>query len=108
MHNTDIWLDMLIKFSKHIGNSFAKIINTKVNSKPSQTAEMELFPQVVTSIRDELRILSRSKMKLFAKIVENENFKTHRFMFHVVTSRVLFVYLTPAFSRGVFKTLSNI
>ena len=25
---------MLIKFSKQIGNSYAKIINTKVNSKP--------------------------------------------------------------------------
>ena len=46
LHNTDIRLDMLIKFSKHIGNSFAKIINTKVNSKPCQIAEMELFPQV--------------------------------------------------------------
>ena len=76
MHNTDVWLDMLIKFSKQIGNSFATIINTKVNSKPSQTAEMELFPQVVTSFRDELRMLSTSKMKLFAKIVENEKLFT--------------------------------
>ena len=49
-----------------------KIINTKVNSKPSQTSEMGLFPQVVTSFRGKLRILSTSKMELFAKIVKNE------------------------------------
>ena len=48
---------MLIKFSKQIGNSFAKIINTKVNSKSCQTAEMGLFPQVVIGFRGELRIL---------------------------------------------------
>ena len=30
-----IWLDVLIKFNKQIGNSFAKIINTEMNSKPS-------------------------------------------------------------------------
>ena len=30
----DIWWNMLIKFGKQIGNSLAKIINTKVNSKP--------------------------------------------------------------------------
>ena len=53
---------MLIKFRKQIGNSFTKIINTKVNSKPSQTAEMELFTQVATNFRGELRILSTSKM----------------------------------------------
>ena len=48
----------LIKFSEQIGNNFAKIISTKVNSKPGQTAKMELFPQVVTSFKGELRILS--------------------------------------------------
>ena len=58
VHNTDIWVDMLIKFSEQIGNNFAKIINTKVNSKPSETAEMELLPHVVTSFRGEARILS--------------------------------------------------
>ena len=50
MHNTvllDIWWNMLVKFSKEIGNSLAKIIDTKVNSRPS-TSEMELFPQVIT------------------------------------------------------------
>ena len=57
MHNTDIWWNMLIKVSKQLGNTFAKIINTKVNSKPCQTAEIELFPQVVTCFRGELRIL---------------------------------------------------
>ena len=51
VHIIDIWWDMLIKFSKQIGNSFMKIINTKVNSKPCQTAEMGLFLQVVTGFR---------------------------------------------------------
>ena len=55
--NTDTWWNMLIKFSKEIENSFAKIINTKMNSKPCQTAEMELSLQVVTGFRGELRIL---------------------------------------------------
>ena len=31
---------------------------TKANSKPSQTSEMELFPQVVTGFRGEPRILT--------------------------------------------------
>ena len=50
-------VNMLIKFRKQIRNSFAKIINTKANSKPCETAEMELFLQVVTDFRGELRIL---------------------------------------------------
>ena len=33
---------------------------------------MELFPQVVTGFRGELRILPTSKMELFAKLVKNE------------------------------------
>ena len=53
--NTNIWWNMLIKFSKERGNNFAKIIKIK---KPIQIAEMELFPQVVTGFRVELRILS--------------------------------------------------
>ena len=48
-----------------------KIINTKLSSKPCQTSEMELFARVVAGFRGELRI-SPTKMKLFAKIVENE------------------------------------
>ena len=67
MHNTDIWWNMLIKFSKQIGNSFAKIINTKVNSKTCQTADMELFPQVVTSFRGELKILPYIEDGAFCK-----------------------------------------
>ena len=51
-------MDILIKCSKQIGNSFVKIINTKVSSKPCQISEMELFRQVVTGFRGELRILS--------------------------------------------------
>ena len=53
----DLWWNILIKFIKQLENSFAKIVNTKVNSKPCQTAVMELFPQVVTGSRGELRIL---------------------------------------------------
>ena len=67
----DIWWNMLIKFSKQTGNIFTKIINTKVNSKPCQTGEMELFPEVVTNFRGELRILPTSKLELFAKRVKN-------------------------------------
>ena len=38
-------------------NQIYENINTKVNSKPCQTAEMELFLQVVTVFRGELRIM---------------------------------------------------
>ena len=38
-------------------NSFVKIINIKVSSKPCQISEMKLFPQVDTGLRGELRIL---------------------------------------------------
>ena len=41
VYNTDIWWNMLMKFSKQIGNSFVKIINTKVNSRLIQTAEFK-------------------------------------------------------------------
>ena len=57
VHNTDIKWNMLIKFSKQIGNSFAKVINAKVNSKPCQAAKMDLFQQVVTGFGGKLRIL---------------------------------------------------
>ena len=50
MHNIDVWWNMLTKFSTQIGNSFVKIINTNVNSKPCQRAEMELFPQVTVEL----------------------------------------------------------
>ena len=53
----DTWWNMLIKFSKQIRNSSAKI-DTKVSSKPRQTSEMELFLQVATGFRGDLRILS--------------------------------------------------
>ena len=49
---------ILNKFNEQIGKSFPKIIKTKVNLKLRHTAEMELFPQVVTGFRGELRILS--------------------------------------------------
>ena len=71
VHNTDVQRNILIKLNKQIGNSFANISNTKVNSKLCQTAEMELFPQVVTGFRGKLSC-HISKMKLFAKIVKSE------------------------------------
>ena len=43
--------------NKQIGNSFAKRIYTKGSSKPCQTSEMKLFPQIATGCRGELRIL---------------------------------------------------
>ena len=49
-------LKMLIEIAL-IGNSFVKIISTKVNSKPCQAAEVELFPQIFTGFRGELKIL---------------------------------------------------
>ena len=54
-HNTDIWWNTLLEFSKQIGNNFPKIINAKLNSKPCQTVEMERFPLVVTGFREEQR-----------------------------------------------------
>ena len=53
----DIWWNMLIKFSKQVGNSFEKINNTKVNSNLCQPSEMELLPQVVTGFSGKLGIL---------------------------------------------------
>ena len=64
---------MLIKFNKQIGNSFAaEIINTKVSSKPCQTYEMELFPQVLLASEENSESCQTSEMKLFAEIVKNE------------------------------------
>ena len=55
----DICWNILIKFSKQLGSSFAKIINTKVRLKPCQTSEMEFFAQVVAAFRDELKNLAK-------------------------------------------------
>ena len=66
-HNTvllGIWWNMFIKFSKQIGNTFAKTINGykgEFKTWDGFESEMELFPQVATDLRGELRILS-SKM----------------------------------------------
>ena len=67
MHNTGIWWNILIKFRKQIEDSFAKIINIKVNSKPCQTAVMELFLEVVTGFNGELRTLPYIKDGAFCK-----------------------------------------
>ena len=69
-HNTGIWWNMLIKFTKQIRISFAKIINTKVNSKPCQTAEIGFSRKSLLAIRGES--YHTSKMELFAKIVKTE------------------------------------
>ena len=68
-----IWWNKLTKFSKQIGNSLTKIINSKVNSRPCQIFEMQLFPQVVTGFKGDIRIFCHtSKMELFPKIVKNK------------------------------------
>ena len=38
---------------------------TKANSKPCQTSETDLFPQVVTGFMGEIRNCQNSKIKLF-------------------------------------------
>ena len=72
VHDTDIWWNMLIKCSTQIGNSFAKIINAKLNSRPYQTVEMQLFPHIVTGFRGRLRFLPYICNGDFAKIVKNK------------------------------------
>ena len=72
MYNTDIWWNMLIKFSKQFGNCFAKIINTKVNSKPCQTAEVELFHKFLLASEANSDSCHTSKTELSAKIVKDE------------------------------------
>ena len=42
-------------------------MDTKANSKSCQTSETELFPQVVTGFRDELRILPNIKDRSLCK-----------------------------------------
>ena len=41
-------------------------------------------------------------------IIEISKRISRKFTFHAMASRVLFVHLTPVFSRGVFRTPSNI
>ena len=63
-------------------------------------------------------LLTRTNSKIFepniawsnVKLISLKYFKTHtrKFTFHVAASRVLFVHFTPAFSRSVFRTPSNI
>ena len=49
---------MLINFSTQIAKTFVKMINGyKSETKTLPKSEMELFPQVVTDFRGELRIL---------------------------------------------------
>ena len=53
VHDTvflDVWQNKFIKFSKQRGNSFARMI---------EKSEMELFPQVATGLRGELRSLPK-------------------------------------------------
>ena len=75
MHNTvlpDIWWNMLIKFSKQIGNSFAKIVNAKMSSIPCQTSEMELSRKSLLASEANSETCQTSKMESFRKIVKNE------------------------------------
>ena len=77
MDNTvllDISRNMLIKFSKHIGNNLAKIINTNVNSRPCQTSETEL--KSLLGSKENSESCQLSKMELFVKIVKKDNLFT--------------------------------
>ena len=68
----DIWWNMLIKFSKQIGTSLTKIINTRVNSRPWQTSEMKLLSRSFLGLQGNSESCKTSRIKLFAKIVKNE------------------------------------
>ena len=64
MHNTDIWWNMVIKFTKQIGITFANIINRKVNSKPCQTADIGFFRKSLLASEANLESCHRSKIQL--------------------------------------------
>ena len=61
---------MLIKFSKQIENSFVKIINTKVNSKPVTQLRWSFFCKSLLTSEANSESCHTSKIELFAKIVK--------------------------------------
>ena len=63
---------MLIKFSKQMGNSFVKIINTKVNTKSFKHLRWNFFRKSLLASEANSESCQTSKMELFAKIVKNE------------------------------------
>ena len=67
VHNTGIWWNILIKFRKQIEDSFAKIINIKVNSKPCQTLWWSFFWKSLLASMANSEPCHTSKMELFAK-----------------------------------------
>ena len=69
----DIWWNMFIKFSIQIGNSLAKIINKKVNSRPCEISEMKLSRRLLLASRANSGSCQTSDMDLLPKIVKNEN-----------------------------------
>ena len=74
MHNTGIWWNTLIKFTKQIRISFAKIIDTKVNLKPCETPDTGFSRNSLLAFRGEFYYTS--KMKFFAEIVKTKKLST--------------------------------
>ena len=75
-HNTvllDMWCNMLIKFSKLIGSSLAKIINTKVNSRPSKYLRWSFFRKSLLGSDTNSESCQTSKMEHFAKTVKSKS-----------------------------------
>ena len=63
---------MFIKFSKQIGKSLAKIINTIVNSRPAKHLRPSLLRESFLGLEGNSEFCQISKMELFAEIVKNE------------------------------------
>ena len=75
VHNTvllDIWWNMLIKFSKQIGNSFAKIIDKKVYPNPAKHLRWSFFRKLLLASEANSESSQTSKMELFGKIVKSQ------------------------------------
>ena len=75
MHNIvflDIWWNILIKFSKKIAKSLAKIIHTKVNQDPTKHLSWSFFRKSFLGLRGNSESFQTSKMEPFAKILKNE------------------------------------
>ena len=63
---------MLIKFSKQIGNSLAKIINTKWIPDPAKYLRWSFFRKSSLGLEANSESCQTSKMELLAKMVKNE------------------------------------
>ena len=63
---------MFKKFSKQIGNSFAKIIITKMSLKPFKQLKWCFFRKSLLASEANSEYCHTAKTELFAKIVKNE------------------------------------